>query len=151
MCADSQAAMEKMFGIHTHMENGVSAIWGMGQLESELTFSPAQAVIDNEMIAYARRYQRGIEVNDETLAVELSQEVGIAGSFLETMHTAENFREELFMPDLLWRSNRSNWTAEGSKDISERAEEKAKKLTGVESESFLGKEEVGEFEKIIGL
>ncbi|MHC4874397.1 MAG: trimethylamine methyltransferase family protein, partial [Planctomycetota bacterium] len=37
MCADSQAAMEKMFGIHTHMENGVSAIWGMGQLESELT------------------------------------------------------------------------------------------------------------------
>ncbi len=99
MCPDEQAALEKMFGIHTHMAAGVSNIWGVGQLESELTISTAQAVIDNEMIAYAKRFRRGVAVTPETLAIDITREVGPAGSFLDHEHTAENFRTELFAPN----------------------------------------------------
>ena len=38
------------------------------KLKAELTFAPAQAVIDDEMIAYARRYRRGVDaIYDEGL------------------------------------------------------------------------------------
>jgi trimethylamine--corrinoid protein Co-methyltransferase len=128
MCPDAQAALEKMCGFFTHLQSGVSNIWAVGQLESELAFSPAQAVIDDEIIAYAKRYLRGVEVNEDTLSVELIREVGISGSFLEQMHTAEYFKSELYMPKILCRLPREKWEKKGSKTLSEVAEEKAKGL-----------------------
>ncbi|MBW1995354.1 MAG: trimethylamine methyltransferase family protein, partial [Deltaproteobacteria bacterium] len=95
-----------MCGFLTHLQNGVSNIWAIGQLESEMTISPAQAVIDDEIISYVKRYLRGIEVTQETLAVDITRNVGISGSFLDQMHTFEYFRSELFMPALLFRQTR---------------------------------------------
>ncbi|KPL01757.1 MAG: hypothetical protein AMK75_03990 [Planctomycetes bacterium SM23_65] len=109
MCVDAQAAMEKTFGFQAQMSAGVSLIWGVGQLESELTFSPAQAVIDNEIVSYCRRYDRGVETSDETLALDVVREVGIGGSFLEAEHTLEHFREELWEPTILFRNRREKW------------------------------------------
>ena len=100
----------------------------MGQLESELTFSPAQAVIDDEIIAYVKRYLQGVPVNDDSLAVDLIKQVGISGSFLEQPHTADHFRTELFMPKLLFRRPREEWESRGSKDLAERAQERAQAL-----------------------
>ena len=128
MCPDAQAALEKMFGFHTHVASGVSAVWGVGQLESELTFSPAQAVIDDEMISYARRYRRGVEVTEQSLALEVTRSVGIAGSFLDQMHTARNYRDELYEPGLLYRKRRADWDAEGGRRLDRRAEERAAEL-----------------------
>jgi trimethylamine--corrinoid protein Co-methyltransferase len=128
MCPDSQAALEKMFGFYTHLAGGVSCIWGVGQLESELTFSPAQAVIDNEMISYIRRFHRGADVDISSLAVDVIREVGIAGSFLEVSHTLEHFRTEFFYPSVLCRTRRRSWEQAGSKRLDQRAEEIADEL-----------------------
>jgi trimethylamine:corrinoid methyltransferase-like protein len=105
---DEQAALEKMFGIQTHMAHGVSLIWGLGQLESEKTISLAQLVMDNEMIAYARRYQRGFKVTEDELQFDLIREVGITGSFLDTEHTLAHFREAFYQPAILNRAPRDN-------------------------------------------
>ena len=128
MCADAQAALEKTCGFITHLQSGVSNIWSVGQLESELTFSPAQAVIDDEILAYVKRYLQGVAVNNATLAVDLIKEVGISGSFLEQPHTAEHFRDELFLPALLFRQPREEWERQGSNHLGEVAEEKAQQL-----------------------
>ena len=137
MCPDEQAALEKMFGIQTHMAAGVSNIWGVGQLESELTISTAQAVIDNEMIAYAKRFRRGVAVNAETLALDVTREVGPAGSFLEHEHTAEHFREELFAPEVLFRKHRADWDKAGQPRLDQRADEIADALIAREIPSTL--------------
>jgi trimethylamine--corrinoid protein Co-methyltransferase len=128
MCPDAQTAMEKTCGFMAHLQSRVSNIWSVGQLESELTFSPAQAVIDDEIIAYVKRYLQGFSVNDDALAVELIKQVGISGSFLEQPHTADHFRTELFMPKLLFRQPREEWESQGSKDLANRAEERAQAL-----------------------
>lgn len=128
MCPDSQAALEKMLGWQAHTAAGVSCIWGVGQLESEMTISPAQAVIDNEMISFVRRFARGYEADDASLAMGVTREVGIAGSFLDHDHTLERFREELFQPGLLWRRRRQDWADGGCKRLDERAEEVAREL-----------------------
>ena len=128
MSPDSQAALEKMFGFRTHSEAGVSCIWGVGQLESERTFSPAQAVIDNEMIEFNRRYSRGILVDDSSLALAVTRSVGIAGSFLDRDHTLEHFRAEFFEPSVLFRKRRADWVEEGQQHLEERAEDVADEL-----------------------
>ena len=128
MCPDAQTAIEKTCGFMAHLQSRVSNIWSVGQLESELTFSPAQAVIDDEIIAYVKRYLQGVSVDDAALAVELIKQVGISGSFLEQPHTADHFRTELFMPQLLFRQPREEWESQGSKDLANRAEERARAL-----------------------
>lgn len=104
---DEQAALETMFGLVTHVQEGVSLVWGLGQLESEMTLSLAQLVIDDEMVAYVRRHRRGFEVDDEALALNVVRAVGIAGSYLRTEHTLEHHRRELFSPRLLNRRARA--------------------------------------------
>jgi trimethylamine--corrinoid protein Co-methyltransferase len=104
---DEQAALETMFGLATHVQEEVSLVWGLGQLESEMTLSLAQLVIDDEMVAYVRRHRRGFAVDDASLALDVVREVGIAGSFLETDHTFECHRGELWTPRLLNRRPRS--------------------------------------------
>jgi len=148
MGPDAQAALEKMFGFCAHMESGVSAIWGVGQLESEFTFSPAQAVIDDEMIAYIRRYMRGFEVDEPSLAVKVTRGVGIAGSFLDDAHTFENFRSELYEPGILLRERRPVWDEKRGKDLVARAEEKAAELMSVPCDGNLTQEQAGELERI---
>ena len=125
MCPDSQAAIEKSIGFLTHLQNGVSVIWGAGQLESELTISPAQAVIDNEIIGYVKRLLKGVEVTRDTLAVDLIREVGISGEFLSREHTLFNFSNEFFEPSILFRKKRSDWNKTGSKSLHETAEQLA--------------------------
>ncbi len=128
MACDEQAAAEKSAGFLAQLKTGVSLVWGIGQLESELTFAPAQAVLDNEFVAYARRYARGVEVSDETLALAVTREVGIAGEFLGHEHTMTHFRNEFFEPSLAWRRRRAEWTAAGAPALSQRAEQIADEL-----------------------
>jgi trimethylamine--corrinoid protein Co-methyltransferase len=148
MCPDPQAALEKMFGFHTHMAGGLNIIWGVGQLESELTLCPAQAVIDDEMIAYARRFQRGVCLDDESLALDVTRSVGIAGSFLEHEHTLDKFRSELYFPSLLCRVRRGQWEKQGCRRLDQRADEIASTLMNKPPDSGLSTEQERELDCI---
>ena len=148
MVPDGQAALEKMFGFQTHMDSGVSAIWGVGQLESELTLSPAQAVIDDEMLGYIERYRRGVDANDEALALETSRRVGIAGSYLADEHTLNHYRTELFEPQVLCRQRRAGWEEDGARDLAARAEGLATELMGEPVDTGLSEEQVAELERL---
>jgi trimethylamine--corrinoid protein Co-methyltransferase len=148
MCADAQAGLEKMFGFHAHMASGVSLIWGVGQLESEMTFSPAQAVIDDEMISYVRRYLRGVDIGQEALALGVSRSVGIAGSFLDHEHTLRHFRSELFMPTVLWRDRRARWRSQGARTLEQRADEAASTLMQALVANGLDEDQTRELDRI---
>lgn len=148
MCPDSQAAIEKTAGFLTHQQNGIDLIWGAGQLESELTMSPAQAVIDNEIIEYTKRYIRGVEVSEETLALDVAREVGITGNYLSHTHTLEHFRDEFFEPAVLFRKKRSDWTHEGRRNLAAAAEETADALISAEREPILNNDQTEALSKI---
>jgi trimethylamine--corrinoid protein Co-methyltransferase len=126
----------------------VSNIWGVGQLESEMTFSPAQAVMDDEMISCVRRFLRGIAVDEESLAVDLIRSVGIGGSFLAETHTAEHFRSEFFEPGLLCRVNRAAWEARGGRRLHEAAEERARELMKEDVDCGLTDSQTAELERL---
>jgi trimethylamine---corrinoid protein Co-methyltransferase len=142
LCVDAQAACETMFGIFTHARAGVNLIWGIGQLESEISISPAKLVVDNEMISYAKRFLRGFAVNDETLALDVIRQVGICGSFLDTDHTLMNFREHLYHPRILCRDRRANWRAAGAMSLTQVALEKADEIIAAPAEPIIDEQQL---------
>ncbi len=58
-----------------------------------------QMILTDEALKYLSRMVRGIEVNEETLALDLIKEVGIGGNFLAEEHTVRHMREELWRGD----------------------------------------------------
>ena len=92
-----QAGVEKAISMLGAVQAGAIGFGTIGHLENAITFSPMQLVIDNEIARYVRRCVRGIEVDDETLALDLIEETGINGNTINSMHTAEHFKDELLL------------------------------------------------------
>jgi len=151
MCSDSldsdaQNALEKMYAAFAHAQARVSTVWGVGQVESEKTLSPVQAVVDDEIIRMVRRYEEGIGVTPETLAVDVSRQVGICGSFLAEEHTLDHFREELHETDLLPRVARES-AAVGDSLIG-RAEQRVREILAEDPRPRLDGAQERELERI---
>jgi len=97
-------------------------IYGMGMLELGITFDLTQLVIDNEIARMVRVAIKGIEVNDETIALEAIKQVGPGGNFLSAEHTLKHMKEQSHSK-LIDRKMRESWESSGSKDMVERAHE----------------------------
>jgi trimethylamine--corrinoid protein Co-methyltransferase len=101
---------------------------GAGELENTLAVSYEKILVDEEIIAMARRIAKGFEVTPETLGFEVIKEVGPHGDYLGTDHTFRHFRKEHFMPELMVRDKYDVWEAAGGKRAEERARERAQDL-----------------------
>lgn len=86
-----------------------------GLLSVDEVFSPVQLVIDREVIGALRRFVRGFEVNEETLAFETLREVAPGGIFTGTEHTAKHWRSELWTPTVFAREMFGAWRQKGAK------------------------------------
>jgi trimethylamine--corrinoid protein Co-methyltransferase len=108
---------------------GCSMISNGGGLEAERLWSPVQAVIDNELNAMVGRILEGMRVTDETLAIDLMDEVGpVPGNYLKTHHTRRLWKEEQFLPRLSDRLSFESWAQQGSRDVAARARDLAKEI-----------------------
>ncbi len=65
-------------------------------------------VIDLEIIGMVRKFINGLTVTDETLALDIIEEVGIGGHFLGHEHTMINCRKEPFLPEISLRGKLMN-------------------------------------------
>jgi trimethylamine--corrinoid protein Co-methyltransferase len=148
MIADSQSAIEKTMAAITHAASGVGIIWGAGTLESELSLSFAQLVIDNEIIGQVKRLLRGIRVEDETIAQELIEQIGPCGNFLGTEHTMEHFMEEIYETDLFCRVQREKWEEQGALALQDAADRRAEELIAAARPPQISPEQKQELEKI---
>jgi len=122
--ADAQMGMEKLLNCLSATLAGLNVVAGVGQTDFINTVRPDQMFIDNEMISLVRRMRRGIRVTDDTIALEVIQQVGPGGNYLAADHTVANFRQELWFPKLFDRKVWSVWEAEGALDIAARAAQK---------------------------
>ncbi len=120
---DQQAAAEAALTLMTDVLCGGNIVHDLGYLESGLTGSLAQLVICDEILGWLEHFVRGLEITDETLALDLIDEVGPDGQFLDSEHTFQHFRE-LWYPGLLDRNNYDGWLADGGKTLAERAAER---------------------------
>ncbi len=121
---DAQAGSESAFSILAQGLSGLNLIHDVGYMDSGMVCSTAQLILGNENIGMAKRFIRGIEVNQETLARELIEKVGPGGHFLDQNHTYDHFKNELWVPGLMTRSAYEDWHDQGAKDTATRIQEK---------------------------
>lgn len=120
---DQQAAAEASLSMLIEAFYGVNLIHDVGYLESGKCNSLEQLVICDEIINYIKRFMQGVEVNDETLALDLIHQVGHKGDFLGNKHTRQYFREDWY-PNLFDRVTYEAWEKAGNKSLQERANER---------------------------
>lgn len=125
---DQQAAYDKFTSAVTPMLAGADMIAGIGLLEDCRTVWLEQLVIDDEMSRIIGRMAKGIEVDDDTLALEVIEKVGIGKDYLGHRHTMDHFRSEFFTPIVSDRSSYDTWTAKGSKSLMARAGEEVRRI-----------------------
>ena len=126
---DAQASYEKMTSLMMGVMAGADFVdLVAGTIENFRTASYEQLVIDDELAGMALRCAEGIEVSAETLAGEVIDRVGPGGNYLADKHTSKWFRQEHYRPKLSDRSARVDWENAGSKDVRERARDRAREI-----------------------
>jgi trimethylamine--corrinoid protein Co-methyltransferase len=148
LCADSQAAFEKMIGGMAHAAAGVNLIWGAGNLESTLAMSCESLVTDDEIAGYFLRYQKGLPVDEENLALEDIREAGRSGDFLNSPHTLKHFRHVLSRAQLAVRARRGDWEAKGSRSFEESVEQRVRDILAQEPKHYLDQHQRAELERL---
>lgn len=106
---------------------GGNIVYGAGSLESGLTIDFAKLVMDAEMMQSIRIIVSGIEVTDQTLALDLIHQVGPGGEFMTTDHTYQHMRSQS-QARLFDRKNYDAWQEAGCKDLADRAYEEVRQI-----------------------
>ncbi len=128
--------VDTQVGYETGILNLFSALSGSdviiectsASLENTATSFPEQAVIGNEICSFINRILQGIEVNPDTLAVDVIREAGLGGEYLTHNHTMEHFRAEQWDAQLGNRLTMEPWEKDGAMDIRAKAREKLKTI-----------------------
>jgi trimethylamine--corrinoid protein Co-methyltransferase len=127
---DIQAGMEKAQSLIQVALAGANFIHhAAGMLEDMSTIAYEQFVIDNDLLGMAMRAVRGIEVNSETLALDVIERVGPGGHYLMDEHTLRHMRTEHYYPSAVFdRKPRETWEEAGARDAWDRSKEIARHI-----------------------
>ncbi len=106
---------------------GANLIYGLGMLESGVTFDYGQLLMDCEFARLIKFTLGGIPVTDELLMTDDIHAVGSSGDFLSLDSTYKYMRSQS-TPRLIDRRVREEWVAGGSSDLHERAADEARRL-----------------------
>jgi trimethylamine--corrinoid protein Co-methyltransferase len=122
---DQQAGAQAARTLLTEAISGNNIIHDVGYAAD--CYSLELLVICNELIEYVRRFMGGMEVTQETLALDVIDEVGPHGHYLDHKHTLKHYRNEWY-PDLLPTGKYEDWVAAGSKTLGQRASERVDEI-----------------------
>jgi trimethylamine---corrinoid protein Co-methyltransferase len=122
--ADTHAAAEKMGHTMAAMLAGAQSFSNAGMLSVDEIFSPAQLVIDQEILQYVKRVLKGYEFSQETLCAGIIKEtVQNEQDFIQHESTLNKFRDLLWRPQLFEHKMLGQWRSEDMKSTADRANE----------------------------
>lgn len=107
---------------------GANVIYGLGAIESILTFDYASMITGAEQAKRIMQVISGIEISDESMNLDLIHEIGPGGEYMTHKNTFENMRS-LSSSTLFNRMTREGWeTKMNGKDLTELAHEEAQRI-----------------------
>jgi trimethylamine--corrinoid protein Co-methyltransferase len=126
---DDQAGGETMLQLFASYFGGIDFIsQAAGILDSYSTVSPEKFVLDCDRHRYLQQFDEGFDLDDDSFALDLIEEVDPAGHFLNKRHTLTHSKKNFLIPELAYRDSYDNWENDGSKDAFERAHERVQTL-----------------------
>jgi trimethylamine--corrinoid protein Co-methyltransferase len=126
---DAQAFVEASMNLSTAALCGQNLIHDIGLIEAAKGGSQELIVICDEIIGMLKRIGRGVQVDDDTLAVEEINEVAHGGSFLGLKHSLQHFGKEYRISPLMDRTfTYENWKRVDGKTLLEKANQRVQKI-----------------------
>jgi trimethylamine--corrinoid protein Co-methyltransferase len=145
---DQQAAIEGALWMLVTALGGGNLIHDVGYVESGMTASYQQLVAMNEVAGLVKRFMRGVEISEETIALDVIDQVGPGGHFLGEEHTFDHFRRN-WIPDLFDRLPRDEWQSNGGLTLGDRAADRVREILEGHQPAPLDEAIAGELESII--
>jgi trimethylamine--corrinoid protein Co-methyltransferase len=147
---DFQLAYEKTIPTLLAALAGSNIVDLHSAINAELTAHPVQAIMDDDIAGMIGRFLEGVEVNDETLALDLIEEVGpIPGQFLDKAHTRKWWRQEQYTPQTTDRLSYPEWLQNGKRSAIDYAKEKHEEILATHKPTPLTAEQEAEIEAIL--
>ncbi|MHC4635674.1 MAG: trimethylamine methyltransferase family protein [Planctomycetota bacterium] len=118
-----------------------------GMLDSGNSISYEQYVIDNEIIGMIHRLLAGINVDKDTIGLDVIEKVGPGGNYIMEDHTVDHMMKEFFYPELSVRSIFDVWEKEGRPSMMSRANSMVKEILEEEKDGLLDINLISEIKK----
>ena len=117
---DAQSGMEITAQILMSALSGAGLAHDVGFLDCADIGSLELLVLSNEVIGYVKRILRGIEVNQNSIMMELIEKIGPGGYFISEPASAKLCRKEVWVPVLSDRLPYSQWKETGGFSMEDR-------------------------------
>jgi trimethylamine--corrinoid protein Co-methyltransferase len=117
---DQQCGMEATLSLMTALLHGANIVHDVGFMDSGMQGSLQLQVIADDTIGFLRAATAGVLVDDETLALDVVEELGPTGDYLSHAHTLRHFKEP-FYSRLADKGTYSQWADRGRTSMEERA------------------------------
>jgi len=146
---DEQAIIEGSMSVYFSALTGGDLTHDVGYTESAMTGSVFQLAAMDEAIGYSRRITRGIEVNEDTLAVSVIHDVGPNGHYLREKHTHRYYKNEFWYPNLCDRRNYEEWEMMGKTSFKERTVARVRDIQSTHQPSSIKPETEDVIQKVL--
>lgn len=127
---DFQGGFEKAANAIFSCLAGATNVGCQGIVGADQGISMEQMVIDNEWLDEYNYILNGIEVNEDTIAADLIESVGIGGNYISEEHTAMYMRDNYWNSRLFNRDSWDSWQTGGSRDLLDKAHEFVESVVG---------------------
>jgi len=99
-----------------------------GGIDGLQAYSLHALLLCNDLVGTARRMWRGIRVDDETLALDVTNNLGPHGDYLGEMHTAVHCRKEISPIKYFASKTFEAWEQGGRKDLKDLIDQDLRKI-----------------------
>jgi trimethylamine--corrinoid protein Co-methyltransferase len=124
----AQAAWENAISYLLPSMAGASILFGVGLLDGSNLLTYEQIVLDAEIAAMVKRLLAPVDLSDEAFALDLIQELGPGGVYLDQAHTVQQMRKELSLPLISDRDSYDGWYHGGRLDRVAVARQKVREI-----------------------
>jgi trimethylamine--corrinoid protein Co-methyltransferase len=147
---DVQAGIEKGSSMMLGALAGADTFGHAGICGTDHGASLIWLAIDDELMAYVKRVVRGFEVDEDTVATQIIDNVGPTGSYLAEEHTVKHFRNQLWLPGKAWtRAMWDAWEKEGRSSMADRILKKVEHTIATNKPKPMDEALVKEIDRIV--
>lgn len=146
---DAQAGFESCFSDLLAALGGTNLVHDNAYLGAGLIGNLEMILLNSDIVGTIKRMYQGIEVNEETLCLDLIDKVGPGGQYMTEQHTFNHYKKETFYPEFCNRKQYQAWTMEGSRDIMKSLNSKAKEIIEGITSPIIDEGIIAEYDKII--
>jgi trimethylamine---corrinoid protein Co-methyltransferase len=114
---DQQSALEATYSIIASSLSGVNLNLCLGNTN---VLNYEYLIMANEIICMTKHFMKGIEVSEETIPLDIINEVGAGGEYITSPHTLKHFRTANYFPRYINRQHFSIWLKEDQKTMGQK-------------------------------